>query len=1206
MSKRRLFLALPTLICLLFTIFTSSPAVPYCDIQAPGRDDGQPPRLSLDPGSFEADLPFEVTGLDTLVISNQSGSVVRFSIAGQGGRRGFRGEYFRNAAGAAPQLGEKVLDRLDTLINFAWGNNAPANVVGADNFGARWTAYFVLREAGRYNFRVNVDDGAKLWIDDQLVIDEWADGNARDLNWGANMQVGTHRVRLEMYNNQGNAQAKLLWQPMAQGAFVAMPAFYGEPWLLTSPGGGQIAARGNTRIGIQFVTRYSVANNNYVDTLRLETNDRENPLMLIPVSLHVGDWQPGALVVDPDHLYREMQAGARAEVQLVLNSVGQGNYEFQSRIEGVNPNWLTSNLASGLIGPGLSRTMTLTLNTANLGNGVYSAAVLLTSTQAGHEVTTVPVTISIGVPFGAVFGRVVDALHGNPIENARVELFRTGFVTATDANGRFTFDRVPVMNCVLKASSRDFLPATSAEFAVREGERAEVNSQLRQAEFVPVPTQVEASLPPDDTFQYPLAIENHGNGALTWRCTAIYPADHVVEQWTERLRFEVTPGDIADNRINGLEIDNDGNFYVTGGNNGRGRGNIYVFNTNGEYVRRFPQFIDSQFGMRDLAWDGELLWGADGAHMYGFDTEGNLVHDFQVNINPARAIAYDQVNELFYICDVTSDLFVVNRDGGQTARLRAPGVRRYGLAWNENDADGFKLYMFQSDNDHPMALSKYNPATAELRFVRDLVTREGDRAGGLAISGVWDPYNYVITGVGQDPAQGNDIVCVWELAGRGDWLQFEPANGVVEAGAESDVTITFSSASMPPEHNFDATLRFNHDGIGLVTEVPVQMSVTGIGGITQRVVSLQNGWNLVSANLTPENGNDFSAVVAPLVDAGALLLAKDGAGHFYWPARGFDGIDAWNGHQGYWIKVNQPTSLTISGEVIGFDAAIGLQSGWNMVSYLPRQPVEAPAALAGLGDNLQIARNGEGRFYLPSYQFSDMGRLREGLGYQLRVANAGELVYRLGGRAAVGEERYTLADLSWIRDIGTSSSMSQMLVISSLPTGTRIEATTPSGSVAGRGVVGEDGKAGLTLWGKDLSSDVSAGFRTGDPITLRSLSTTLGAIKMVEGEMTWQQDGLAVVELANGLTPARFGLQSAYPNPFNGELRISFGIENAGDASLRAFDVAGREVGVLTAGHFSAGEHRAVWTAAGLPSGIYMLKLESTGKTSMTKVVMVR
>jgi hypothetical protein len=80
----------------------------------------------------------------------------------------WHGEYFAN-----PFLsGEPELVREDPELSFDWGTGSPGEAIPADNFSARWTRE-VWVQAGTYRFFLEVDDGARFWIDGQPVIEAW-------------------------------------------------------------------------------------------------------------------------------------------------------------------------------------------------------------------------------------------------------------------------------------------------------------------------------------------------------------------------------------------------------------------------------------------------------------------------------------------------------------------------------------------------------------------------------------------------------------------------------------------------------------------------------------------------------------------------------------------------------------------------------------------------------------------------------------------------------------------------------------------------------------------------------------------------------------------------------------------------------------------------------------------------------------------------
>jgi hypothetical protein len=132
---------------------------------------------------------------------------IRFSWERVGDVDGWRGEYFDNRSLA----GSPVVVRTDNTLDFDWGRGSPDRNLPSNNFSVRWTrsVYF---DAATYRFRVLVDDGARLFVDDHLVIDAWSEGSTRERTGDIYLGSGNHTVRLEYFEATGDARIRLTWE----------------------------------------------------------------------------------------------------------------------------------------------------------------------------------------------------------------------------------------------------------------------------------------------------------------------------------------------------------------------------------------------------------------------------------------------------------------------------------------------------------------------------------------------------------------------------------------------------------------------------------------------------------------------------------------------------------------------------------------------------------------------------------------------------------------------------------------------------------------------------------------------------------------------------------------------------------------------------------------------------------------------------------
>jgi len=128
------------------------------------------------------------------------------------------GEYFanRDLAGRAAFL------RDDPDVDFNWHEASPGSGLPADEFSVRWTRERTF-DAGRYEFWAEADDGVRLIVSGQLVIDAWHDYHPDTYRGQVDLAQGKHRMVVEYYEGGGAAHIRIGWTEAATPTPSANP-----------------------------------------------------------------------------------------------------------------------------------------------------------------------------------------------------------------------------------------------------------------------------------------------------------------------------------------------------------------------------------------------------------------------------------------------------------------------------------------------------------------------------------------------------------------------------------------------------------------------------------------------------------------------------------------------------------------------------------------------------------------------------------------------------------------------------------------------------------------------------------------------------------------------------------------------------------------------------------------------------------------------
>lgn len=120
---------------------------------------------------------------------------------------GLMGSYFNNM-----DLTALVLTRVDPTVNFNWRTGSPASSIGKDTFSVVWSGFIEPKFSDEYTIYTKTDDGVRLWVNDQLMVNNWVNQSVKEVSGKITLEAGVrYPIKLEYFENTGRAQAELRW-----------------------------------------------------------------------------------------------------------------------------------------------------------------------------------------------------------------------------------------------------------------------------------------------------------------------------------------------------------------------------------------------------------------------------------------------------------------------------------------------------------------------------------------------------------------------------------------------------------------------------------------------------------------------------------------------------------------------------------------------------------------------------------------------------------------------------------------------------------------------------------------------------------------------------------------------------------------------------------------------------------------------------------
>lgn len=384
-----------------------------------------------------------------------------------------------------------------------------------------------------------------------------------------------------------------------------------------------------------------------------------------------------------------------------------------------------------------------------------------------------------------------------------------------------------------------------------------------------------------------------------------------------------------------------------------------------------------------------------------------------------------------------------------------------------------------------------------------------------------------------------------------------------------------------------------------------------------REAEIVPNWSFISFNVAPTS-NDLEDVFQELLVNGNLEFLKDHNGAFWIPSWNISTIRGWNIDRAYQIRLGEGVNHFVTGQAIPEDREINIRQGWALVPYYPQNEMEAEVAFENIRDELIIAKNYLGQFYLPEnnhneFNFNNMDPLAPNKGFQVKLSDEVDFFWGAADNYAnfSPQKQPLLSTTHFTYRNQTESNMS--LLITSIPEGydnNELGIFDSNGLCVGGAVLKSGTAVGLAIWGDDTFTNEKDGCLENEKVSFRiwdGQEETLIEPFWLSGSGAYTIDGLNHISLETAQeTPDSFRLFPVYPNPFNSVATMKYSLPELTNVTIAIFDLNGRLIQTLINERQTAGFKTVTWNAFDQASGLYLLRIETSDHSAVQKLTLIK
>lgn len=416
---------------------------------------------------------------------------------------------------------------------------------------------------------------------------------------------------------------------------------------------------------------------------------------------------------------------------------------------------------------------------------------------------------------GSLEGWVTELDGGTPVEGALISLEGlVSFNATTTANGYYFIDYIFVGEYDLTCTKTGY-NNQNTEVLIQDGILLNQDFELTAPEIVVNPQSINVNLIQNGSTQEIVAIENNGDGPLTWSASLQIESDKKKALFDLQFQYPVAEagGEAG--------IETDGNYiYTTKWNTGA----ILRYDLEGNYLAT----LSINVAARDLAYNGTYFYGSAAlTTLYEMDFDNEVIVSTVTVPTIVRAIAYNDNEDVFYANNYSSAVVKFDLSGANLGEFDVGpvGENYYGFAYDNASLGGPYLWGYaQSGESNNEIVQIQLPSGTETGFTLDVKDKLSGPVFNMA-GGLYTHSNMVFAKWTLGGLVQNEWLWGLELADAQTWISVDPISGTLNPGESEEIEIAIDAADLEPGEYIANVLFTTYPEVG-TPEIEVTLNVS--------------------------------------------------------------------------------------------------------------------------------------------------------------------------------------------------------------------------------------------------------------------------------------------------------------------------------------------------------------------------------------------